>query len=229
MKILIISCIVLSTTIVGCNKLEKLEGNNIPFAEKYFEFTEVITMNIPNSEFNFSGFLNCTPLPFGLSQDFNVFIPTQNPNPYAHLVDHITPKEIEMDLVTPGCDFDMMESVEVFLVDLLDSCGNIINDQSQFVFPSDSVFITGTCTNSPHTPEAYYNIVKIGEFQNFNAGIGYVINLDVADSIEIDQFIHAPDGRFQTYAKMVIDKAFTEESVTIKTTMKLDVRLINEE
>jgi hypothetical protein len=213
--------------LMGCNKLENLEGNNLEFKEKYFQIEEVISMNIPNSAFNFSGFLNCTSLPFGLSQDYNAFIPTQNPNPYAYLVDDITPVRVKMELTNiPSCDFDMLESVEIFLVDLTDTCGNVISSESAFVFPEDNVIHEGTCSSVIPTG-AYYNAVKIGEFLNFSSGIGSTIYLDVNPNIKIDQFIHA--GNFQTYAKMVFDKAFTEESAIIKTTMLLDVRLINQE
>lgn len=212
---------------LGCNKLGDLEGNNVPFSEKYFTIEEVISMNIPNSSFNFSGFLNCTSLPFGATQDYNAFIPTQNPNPYADLVDEITPIRVKMELTNiPNCDFDMLESVEIFLVDLTDTCGNVIDDEAKFVFPTDNVSYTGGCTSvTPTGP--YFNAVKVGEFLNFSSGIGSVIYLDVNPDAKIDQFIHA--GNFQTYAKMVFDKAFTEESAIIKTTMELNVRLINEE
>ncbi len=213
--------------LLGCNKLEDLEGNNVEFKEKYFVIEEVISMNIPNSAFNFGGFLNCTSLPFGATQDYNAFIPTQNPNPYAHLTDNITPVRVKMELTNiPNCDFDMLESVEIFLVDLTDTCGNVIDDEADFVFPEDNVIHTGSCsTVIPVGP--YFNANKLGEFLNFSSGIGDVIYLDVNPSAKLDQFIHA--GNFQTYAKMVFDKAFTEESAIIKTTMELNVRLINAE
>lgn len=213
--------------LLGCNKLEDLEGNNVTFKEKYFTIEEVISMTVPNSSFNFSGFLNCTSLPFGLSQDYNAFIPTQNPNPYAYLVDDITPLRVKMELTNiPDCDFDMLESVEIFLVDLTDTCGNVIDDESKFVFPEDNVIHLGSCSSVIPTGP-YFNATKIGEFLNFSSGIGNTIYLDVNANAKIDQFIHA--GNFQTYAKLVFDKAFTEEAAIIKTTMELNVRLINEE
>lgn len=213
--------------LLGCNKLEDLEGNNIPFKEKYFTIEEVISMKIPNSSFSFGGFLNCTSLPFGATQDFNAFIPTQNPNPYAHLVEDITPARVKMELTNiPNCDFNMLKSVEIFLVDHTDTCGNVINDANSFVFPADNVIHTGSCTTVIPTGP-YFNAMKIGEYLNFTSGVGSIIYLDVNPDARIDQFIHA--GNFQTYAKMVFDKAFTEESAIIKTTMELNVRLINEE
>jgi hypothetical protein len=213
--------------LLGCNKLEDLEGNNIPFKEKYFIIEEVISMVVPNDDFNFSGFLNCSSLPFGATQDYNAFIPTQNPNPYAYLVDDITPVKVKMELTNiPDCDFDMLESVEIFLVDLTDTCGNVIDDEAKFVFKADNITHQGSCsTVIPVGP--YYNAMKIGEFLNFSSGVGSVIYLDVNPEAKIDQFIHA--GNFQTYAKLVFDKAFTEESAIIQTTMELNVRLINAE
>ncbi len=214
--------------LMGCTKkLDKLEGNSVDFKETYFQIEEVISMEIPNSALDFGGFLNCTSLPFGLSQDFNAFIPTQNPNPYAHLVDQIKPSKVIMELTNiPDCDFNMLESVEIYLVDLLDTCGNVIDDENKFVFKSDAVSYNGSCSINVKTGP-YYNAVKLGEFLNFSNGIGSTIELDLTPNTEIDQFIHA--GNFQTYAKLVFDKAFTEESAIIKTTMVLDVRLINED
>lgn len=214
--------------LMGCTKkLDKLEGNSVDFKETYFQIEEVISMEISNSALDFGGFLNCTSLPFGLSQDFNAFIPTQNPNPYAHLVDQIKPSKVIMELTNiPDCDFNMLESVEIYLVDLLDTCGNVIDDENKFVFKSDAVSYNGSCSINVKTGP-YYNAVKLGEFLNFSNGIGSTIELDLTPNTEIDQFIHA--GNFQTYAKLVFDKAFTEESAIIKTTMVLDVRLINED
>ena len=213
--------------LLGCNKLEDLEGNNMEFQEKFFQIEEVISMHIPNSAFNWGGVFNCTTIPFGQSTEYNAFIPTQNPNPYAYLVDSIRPVRVKMELTNiPNCDFDMLESVEIFLVDLTDTCGNVIDDEADFVFKADNVTHLGSCSSVVPVGK-YYNAMKIGEFLNFSPGVGSIIYLDVNPSAQIDQFIHA--GNFQTYAKMVFDKAFTEESAIIKTTMLLDVRLINQE
>jgi len=210
MKQVILSLGVLSL-FSSCVKHEKLDGNNVEFKETYFEIEEVISMEVPNDQFSWiPGLFNCMSIPLGQTIDYNAFIPTVNPNPFAHLTDEIRPKSIKMELTNiPDCDFDMLESVEIFL------CDNGITDENQFIL------------FDPSNPNNGYNAAKIGEFLNFSAGIGNTIYLDVESDAILEQFIHA--GTFQTYAKMVFDKAFTEESAIIKTTMELNVRLINEE
>lgn len=213
----------------GCKKkLEDLEANNVPFQETYVTIDEVISMDIPNSAFNWGGLFNCTTIPFGMSTDYDAFISTQNPNPYAHLVDEIQAVEVKMELTNiPNCDFDMLESVDIYLVDLVDTCGNVINDPNQLVLPEDGVIYKGSCNTTVHEPGPYYNAVKLGSFDNFYSGIGDVIYLEVNPDARMDQFIHAQN--FQTFAHMVFDKAFTEASANIKTTMALKARLINKE
>lgn len=212
----------------GCKKkIEDLEGNNVPFEETYVTITEVISMDIPNSAFNWGGFLNCTSIPFGGTSDYDAFIATQNPNPYAHLVDDIQALEIKMELTNiPDCDFDMLQSVEVYLVDLADTCGNVINDAAQMVLPDDGVIYAGTCNTSIHEPGPYYNAVLLGSYDNFYDGMGDIIYLNPNPDARMDQFIHAQN--FQTYTFLVFDKAFTEESANIKTTMNLKAKLIND-
>ncbi|MCB9196473.1 MAG: hypothetical protein H6600_02835 [Flavobacteriales bacterium] len=213
----------------GCKKkLEELEGNNVPYEETYVTITEVISMDIPNSAFNWGGVFNCTTIPFGLSTDYDAFIPTQNPNPYAHLVDDIQALTVKMELTNiPNCDFDMLELVDIYLVDLVDTCGNPINDPAQLVLPEDGVIYYGSCNTTVHEAGPYYNAVKLGSYDNFYGGIGDIIYLDINPDGRMDQFIHAQN--FQTFAHMVFDKAFTESSANIKTTMELKAKLINKE
>jgi hypothetical protein len=212
----------------GCKKkLEDMDANNVPFDETYVTITEVISMDIPNSAFSWGGFLNCTTLPFGATSDYDAFIPTQNPNPYAHLVDDIQALRVQMELTdVPDCDFDMMQSVEVYLVDLVDTCGNVITDASQIVLEEDGVVYTGTCSTTATEVGPYYNAVLLGSFDNFYDGIGDIIELDLNPDARLDQFIHAQN--FQTYTSMVFDKAFTQNSANIKTTMDLRAKLIND-
>ena len=46
-------------SVSGCKKLEKYEGNNVSFEPTVFELEETISLTVPNSAFDFSGFLNC--------------------------------------------------------------------------------------------------------------------------------------------------------------------------
>jgi hypothetical protein len=220
-----------ASTLVSCKKdITELDGNNVPFNETNFVIDEIITMNIPNTQFSWiPNFANCVSIPFGATTDFNAFIPTQNPNPYAHIVDNITPTKVRMELTNiTDCDFNMLESVEIYLVDLIDSCGIPITNESQIVLPEDNVFYTNACGSSPHAPKPYYNAVKVGgKVINDSPGIGAIIELDLNPDARLDQFIHAEF--FQTYAKMVFDKTFTRDFAIIKSTMSLSVRLINED
>jgi hypothetical protein len=217
--------------LVSCSKdVAELNANNVPFNETHFTISEIITMNIPNTEFSWiPNFANCVSIPFGQTSDFNVFIPTQNPNPYAHIVDEITPVKVRMELTNiTDCDFNMLKSVEIYLVSLIDSCGVAITNESQLVFPEDNITFTSSCSSSPHAPKPYFNAVKVGDKMiNDTPGIGNVIELDVNPNARLDKFIHAE--YFQTYAKLVFDKSFTRDFAVIKSTMSLDVRLINEE
>ncbi len=233
MKNNLLSLSLLSLTLVtlGCKKdPADLNANQVPFTETNFTINEIITMNIPNTQFSWiPNFANCVSIPFGATTDFNAFIPTQNPNPYAHIVDNITPTKVRMELTNiTDCDFNMLESVEIYLVDLIDSCGIPITSESQMVLPEDNVFYTNACGSSPHAPKPYYNAVKVGgKVINDTPGIGAIIELDLNPDARLDQFIHAEF--FQTYAKMVFDKSFTRDFAIIKSTMSLNVRLINED
>lgn len=103
----------------GCTKkIEDLEGNNVPFDDTYVTISEVISLDIPNDQFSWiPNLANCLAVPFGQTIDYEAFIPTQNPNPYAHLTEDITALNVKMELTdVPDCDFDMLQSVEVYLV-----------------------------------------------------------------------------------------------------------------
>lgn len=209
-------------------KLEDLEANSVPFAETEVTITEIISMDIPNDQFSWiPNLANCIDVPFGQTIDYEAFIATQNPNPYAHLVDDIQALNVRMELTdVPSCDFDMLESVNIYLVDLVDTCGNLINDASQLVLEEDGVIYAGTCNTNVHEPGPYYNAVLLGSYDNFYNGIGDIIDLDINPDARLDQFIHAQN--FQTYAFMVFDKAFTQDAANIKTTMDLNAKLIND-
>jgi hypothetical protein len=229
-KYIISGILLASVMISSCKKnVAELEANNIPFEETHFTITENITMNIPNTQFNWiPNFANCVSIPFGGSTNFNVFIPTQNPNPYAHIVDEITPTKVRMELTNiTDCDFNMLKSVEIYLVSLEDSCGVAITNENQLVFPEDNVTYINSC-GTPHAAKPYFNAVKIGDkVINDTPGLGNIIELNINSTARLDRFIHAE--YFQTYAKLVFDKTFTRDFAVIKTTMSLDVRMINEE
>lgn len=213
----------------GCKKkLEDLDANNVPFEETSVTITETLSMNIPNDQFAWiTNLANCMNIPFGQTVDYDAFLATQNPNPYAHMVEDIQALQIKMELTNiPDCDFDMLQNVEVYLVDLADTCGNVINDVSQLVFPDDGVVYAGTCNTSIHEPGPYYNAVLLGSYDNFYGGIGDIIYLNPNPDARLDQFIHAQN--FQTYCFMTFDKAFTKDYANIKTTMDLKAKLINQ-
>ncbi len=198
---------------LGCNKEKKiaqLHGNNVDFEETQFEIEQDIFLEIPNDQFSWiPNWATCANIP-GTTIDYQAFIPTENPNPFAHLAEEMHIKDLTMVLTNiPDCSFEMIESVEVYLCDLS------VSDEADFVL------------YNPNNPSANYNAVKIGEALNIAPQPGSTLSLDPNKDAIIDQFIHA--GNFNTYAKMVFDKAFTEPSAIIKTTMTLDVRLKNEE
>ena len=213
MKYSIVLLVLVSIIFSGCKKkLEKLNGNNVEYEVTEFELVETITLVIPNDQFNFQGVLNCQPLelfgiPFG-PINFESFVPTQNPNPYAHLVYDIRPKTVTMELTNiTDCDFGMLENVEVFLTD------SSVTDPSQFILQDP---------NNISTP---HNAVKIGELMTVEDGSN-IINLVVNENAVLDQFIH--NQSFNTYANMNLDKAFTEDAAIIKTSLLMSVKLINE-
>ena len=213
MKYSIVLLVLVSIIFSGCKKkLEKLNGNNVEYEVTEFELVETITLVIPNDQFNFQGVLNCQPLelfgiPFG-PINFESFVPTQNPNPYAHLVYDIRPKTVTMELTNiTDCDFGMLENVEVFLTD------SSVTDPSQFIL------------QDPNNISAPHNAVKIGELMTVEDGSN-IINLVVNENAVLDQFIH--NQSFNTYANMNLDKAFTEDAAIIKTSLLMSVKLINE-
>ena len=193
----------------SCKKLEDFEGNNQNFEPTNFEFEEIITFVIPNGLLNFQGIGNCLSLPF-FTIDYEAFIPTENPNPYASLVYNIKPKEIELELVNiSNCDFGMLEKVTVYIVD-----DGVTGSVSNFIL------------QDPNDLSATYNAVKAGEYLNIPEGIGSTMNLSVNQDAVLDQFIQA--GTFQTFMSMTFDKAFTSSEAIIKSKMTLGVTLVNE-
>jgi len=105
----------------SCKKLNDFEGNNQNFELTNFEFEEVITLEIDNNLLDFQGIGNCLPLQLwplpAFTIDYEAFIPTENPNPYTHLVYDVRPKSVKLELVNiPDCDFGMLDNVKVYLV-----------------------------------------------------------------------------------------------------------------
>jgi len=199
----------------SCVKLEELEGNNVEYEVTQFELEENITLIIPNSQFSWiPDLINCMTIPSiplvneeGIV-NFESFVPTQNPNPYAYLTYDIQPKSIVMELTNiTDCDFGMLENVEIYVTD------SSVTDASQFIL------------QDPNNTSAPHNAVKIGELMNVSDGSN-IIELDVNPDAVLDQFIH--NNSFNTYANMNLDKAFTEEQAIIKTKLLLSVKLINE-
>jgi len=199
----------------SCVKLEELEGNNVEYEVTQFELEENITLIIPNSQFSWiPDLINCMTIPSiplvneeGIV-NFESFVPTQNPNPYAYLTYDIQPKSIVMELTNiTDCDFGMLENVEIYVTD------SSVTDASQFIL------------QDPNNTSAPHNAVKIGELMNVSDG-SKIIELDVNPDAVLDQFIH--NNSFNTYANMNLDKAFTEEQAIIKTKLLLSVKLINE-
>ena len=204
--------LVISTIFLGlqsCKKLEDFEGNNQSFELTNFEFEETLTFVIPNGLLNFQGIGNCLSLPF-FTIDYEAFIPTENPNPYASLVYNINPKEIELELVNiSDCDFGMLEKVSVYIVD-----NGVTGSVGDFIL------------QDPNDPTATHNAVKVGEYLNIPEGIGSTMSLSINQDAILDQFIQA--GTFQTFMSMTFDKAFTASEAIIKSKMTLYVTFINE-
>jgi len=201
---------ILATVLISsCVKLEELDGNNVEYEVTQFELEENITLIIPNSEFSWiPDLVNCMDISIIGGVNFESFVPTQNPNPYAYLTYDIQPKSILMELTNiTDCDFGMLENVEIYLTD------SSVTDASQFIL------------QDPNNTSAPHNAVKIGELMNVSDGSN-IIELDVNPDAVLDQFIH--NNSFNTYANMNLDKAFTEEQAIIKTKLLLSVKLINE-
>jgi len=208
MKKFLVFLLLATVLISSCVKLEELEGNNIEYEETEFELDENITLVIPNSEFSWiPNLINCMDISLLGGVNFESFVPTQNPNPYAHLVHDIKPKRISMELTNiTDCDFGMLESVEVFLTD------STVTNASQFIL------------QDPNNISAPHNAVKIGELMTVEDGSN-IINLVVNENAVLDQFIH--NQSFNTYANMNLDRAFTENEAVIKTKLTMSVKLIN--
>ena len=210
MKYLIVLLVFVSIIFSSCKKkLEDLNGNNVEYEITEFELEEKITLIIPNSEFSWiTNLINCMDISLIGGVNFESFVPTQNPNPYAHLVYEIRPKAITMELTNiTDCDFGMLENVEVFLTD------SSVTDPSQFIL------------QNPNNLSAPHNAVKIGELMTVADGSN-IINLVVNQNAVLDQFIH--NQSFNTYANMNLDKAFTQDEAIIKTSILMSVKLINE-
>ena len=210
MKYPIVLLVLVSIIFSGCKKkLEKLNGNNVEYEVTQFELEENITLIIPNSEFSWiPDLINCMDISILGGVNFESFVPTQNPNPYAYLTYDIQPKSISMELTNiTDCDFGMLENVEIYITD------SSVTDASQFIL------------QDPNNTSAPHNAVKIGELMNVSDGSN-IIELDVNPDAVLDQFIH--NNSFNTYANMNLDKAFTEEQAIIKTKLLLSVKLINE-
>lgn len=209
-KSFFISIITLFIITIGCSKkLEKLEGNNKNYKETNFMLDETVYLKIDNTIFTGGGILNCWSL-LGLEINHEAFVPTENPNPYAHLTRKLRPLSVEMELSQvelEECGFAFLKDVEVYL------CLNGVTDFNSFTFRDE---------NNPNTE---YNAVKIGDFYNIPDGIGSKITLNIDTNAVLDKFIHA--GSFQTYTKMVIDKGFTDDYAIIKTDMKIAAQLDN--
>ena len=207
--IIIFGLLTICSGLHSCVKLEDLEGNNQSFEPTNFEIEEIITFVVPNGLLDFQGIGNCLSLPF-FTIDYDAFIPTENPNPYAYLVENISPLNIELELVNiSNCDFGMLEKVYVYLVD--DGVTGTIGDFN---------------LQDPNDLTIPYNAVKVGEYTNIPEGIGSTMNLSINEDAVLDQFIQA--GTFQTYMFMTFDKAFTASEAIIKSRMNLGVTLVNE-
>ena len=206
-KVLILP--LLCVLLTSCVKLEELEGNNTEYEVTQFELEENVTLIIPNSQFSWiPDLINCMDISILGGVNFESFVPTQNPNPYAYLTYDIQPKSISMELTNiTDCDFGMLENVEIYVTD------SSVTDPSQFIL------------QDPNNTSAPHNAVKIGELMNVSDGSN-IIELDVNPDAVLDQFIH--NNSFNTYANMNLDKAFTEEQAIIKTKLLLSVKLINE-
>ena len=210
MKYSIIYILIIAALFSSCKKdLEDYNGNNVDYEETQFELEEKITLIIPNSEFSWiPNLVNCMDISILGGVNFESFVPTQNPNPYAHLVHDIRPQTVTMELTNiTDCDFGMLENVEVFLTD------SSVTDASQFIL------------QDPNNTSAPHNAVKVGELMIVNDGSN-IIELDVNTDAVLDKFIH--NQSFNTYANMNLDKAFTEEEAIIKTTLLMSVKLIND-
>ena len=204
--------IVLSLIIYSCKKLENYDGNNQTFETTTFEYSEIMTLTVPNNLLPFQGILNCMNLsilsiPFTVPYD--AFLANSNDNPYTLLMHNVKPKSVELELVNiPNCDFGMLESITLYV------CDTTVTDFNQFVL------------QDPANPYDSCNAVKLGEYSNIPDGESKISLVTNTDAI-LDQFVYA--GNYQIYTTMIFDKAFTESDAIIKSNILFEVSLINEE
>ncbi|MDC3336840.1 hypothetical protein OAW23_03140 [Flavobacteriales bacterium] len=211
MKKLSILSLILIVLFASCTKEEDLDGNNIAFESTQFTLQERISLTIPNTVLSGISFLTaCWDIPFGAEISYEQLVPSSNPNPYAYLVKDIKPKVIKMELLNvEGCDFSMLDNVDIYIVD------------------KEVVNITDIVVFDPLNPTASYNAKFLASVENIPDGVGSILYPNVMPDVTIDEFIH--DDDFQIYMNMKIDKTFTSEVALIKATLDLDVTLINNE
>ena len=211
MKKLSILSLILIVFFASCTKEEDLDGNNIAFESTQFTLQERISLTIPNTVLSGISFLTaCWDIPFGAEISYEQLVPSSNPNPYAYLVKDIKPKVIKMELLNvEGCDFSMLDNVDIYIVD------------------KEVVNITDIVVFDPLNPTASYNAKFLASVENIPDGVGSILYPNVMPDVTIDEFIH--DDDFQIYMNMKIDKTFTSEVALIKATLDLDVTLINNE
>ncbi|MDA8715038.1 hypothetical protein N9M27_04085 [Flavobacteriales bacterium] len=211
MKKLSILSLILIVLFASCTKEEDLDGNNIAFESTQFTLQERISLTIPNTVLSGISFLTaCWDIPFGAEISYEQLVPSSNPNPYAYLVKDIKPKVIKMELLNvEGCDFSMLDNVDIYIVD------------------KEVVNITDIVVFDPLNPTASYNAKFLASVENIPDGVGSILYPNVMPDVTIDEFIH--DYDFQIYMNMKIDKTFTSEVALIKATLDLDVTLINNE
>ncbi|MDG2332395.1 MAG: hypothetical protein P8M05_12455 [Flavobacteriales bacterium] len=211
MKKLNILSLILIVLFASCTKEEDLDGNNIAFESTQFTLQERISLTIPNTVLSGISFLTaCWDIPFGAEISYEQLVPSSNPNPYAYLVKDIKPRVIKMELLNvEGCDFSMLDNVDIYIVDK-----EVVNMTDIVVF-------------DPLNPTASYNAKFLASIDNIPDGVGSILYPNVMPDVTIDEFIH--DDDFQIYMNMKIDKTFTSEVALIKATLDLDVTLINNE
>ncbi len=195
------------TLLFSCAKEDELNGNNVPYENTKFTLQERITLSIPNDILSAFSFVTaCWNLPWTVS--YEQMVPAANPNPYAHLVENIKPKVIKMELLNvEGCDFSMLDAVDIYMVD------------------KDVNNISDIMIYDPLNPTDPYNAKKIASMDNIPDTVGSFLYPEIDNNIVLDEFIHDQD--FQIYMDMVIDKSFTADEALIKTSLELDVSLIN--
>jgi len=206
--------IVLSLIIYSCKKLENYDGNNQTFETTTFDYSEIMTLTVPNNLLPFQGIANCWNLEdpiFGIpfTVPYDAFLANSNDNPYTLLMYNVKPKSVELELVNiPNCDFGMLESITLYV------CDTTVTDFNQFIL------------QDPANPYDSCNAVKLGEYSNIPDGESKISLVTNTDAI-LDQFVYA--GNYQIYTTMIFDKAFTESDAIIKSNILFEVSLINEE